>query len=237
MAAVIEQFEIKVQECLARARKQYRVALKLNPTRYDIRGRIAGQVQYIESDNSFNLRFNPEAIRVNCQDMTVNTIPHEVAHMVAHELYGYFSHDELWKKICRELGGDDARCHDYVLSYVPKPKTKYLYDVDGVQIRVGPAVHKRIQDRSRTYTCSKTGARISPNMWVGTDEPDRNSGQANIIQKANGAVKSKRAAAAEIWNQYKHLPRKDVIAKFVAEVNMTPAGASTYYQNFKTGIY
>ena len=47
-------------------------------------------------------------------------------------------------------------------------------------------------------------------------------------------LEAKRDAAVRIFKANPGLSRKDMIAKFVAEANMTPAGAATYYQSFKS---
>ncbi|MFD1555422.1 hypothetical protein ACFSHT_07225 [Paraburkholderia silviterrae] len=54
--------------------------------------------------------------------------------------------------------------------------------------------------------------------------------------KATPATPTKMELATEIYKRMrtiKDVTRKDIIEKFIAEVNLTKAGASTYYQMIK----
>lgn len=46
---------------------------------------------------------------------------------------------------------------------------------------------------------------------------------------------SKKAMAVELFNKNVGSARKDVIALFISELNMSKLGAATYYQNIKSG--
>lgn len=46
---------------------------------------------------------------------------------------------------------------------------------------------------------------------------------------------SKRVRASIIFQEMNGKSRSEIIARFVAELNMTDAGASTYHSNFKSG--
>lgn len=52
-----------------------------------------------------------------------------------------------------------------------------------------------------------------------------------VAEKAH----SKKAMAVELFNKNTGSARKDVIALFISELNMSKLGAATYYQNIKSG--
>lgn len=103
---------------------------------FNIKGRCAGRaypLRYSACKTKYRLSFNMEAILKYNQDMTKDTIPHEVAHLVcfAQPIRGK-NHDAGWKRVCRMLGGDDSRTHDMVLTkHREKQRVRFIYNVMG----------------------------------------------------------------------------------------------------------
>lgn len=63
-------------------------------------------------------------------------------------------------------------------------------------------------------------------------EPQHTGRNAESFSTQQGHNKA--AIARQIFNEVgTDKPRKDVIARFMAEAQLTPAGAATYYQNMK----
>jgi SprT protein len=74
------------------------------------------------------LRFNPQLYRENSQHFLKQTVAHEVAHLIAHQLFGdrIQPHGEEWQLIMRgvyELPPD--RCHTYAVKR--RQVTRYIY--------------------------------------------------------------------------------------------------------------
>lgn len=74
------------------------------------------------------LRFNLQLYRENSEDFLKQTVPHEVAHLVAHQLFGdrIQPHGEEWQLIMRgvyEL--PPHRCHNYAVKR--RTVTRYIY--------------------------------------------------------------------------------------------------------------
>jgi SprT protein len=53
-------------------------------------------------------------------DMLGDTVPHEVAHLIAFEMYKDTGHGGGWKSIMRTLGLEPSRCHDYDTTMVAR---------------------------------------------------------------------------------------------------------------------
>lgn len=48
------------------------------------------------------------------QDMFENTIPHELAHIIAYRMYGEKNHGKAWKLVALALYGYNNTYHDYI---------------------------------------------------------------------------------------------------------------------------
>ena len=159
---MIVEFTAHVEECLKRAFEMYDIKLSPNcvTIKYNLKGKCAGQACK-DGMVEYRLRFNREAIENHWDGMVQNTIPHEVAHLVAWmrpELKAN-GHNTVWKRICIQLGGTGARTHSYKLTPAHnkgRGRRVHVYNVNGQEYKVGVIVHNRIQ-RGRRYK-SPTGA-------------------------------------------------------------------------------
>ena len=62
---------------------------------------------------------------------------------------------------------------------------------------------------------------------------DTSEHQTHVSIAKNGD--SKRVHASRIYQEMNGKSRKEIIARFMSELNMSDAGASTYHSNFKSG--
>ena len=100
-----------VNACLDEAAKRYPTIPRLFPeVRMDLRGQATAQAGYRRGD--YFLRFNLEAYALDADYLIGNTVPHEVAHLVAHALSKRMAHCALWRSVCLALGGNGKRCHN-----------------------------------------------------------------------------------------------------------------------------
>lgn len=244
MQHVSEQIEFTkaINASLKRANELFGTTFSLLNVEVDfnIKGRCAGRaypLRYSACKTKYRLSFNMEAILKYNQNMTKDTIPHEVAHLVcfAQPIRGK-NHDAGWKRVCRMLGGDDSRTHDMVLTkHREKQRVRFIYEVMGHEVAVGPVHHKRIQaGQEYTIRHPKHGkTRIYASDWKDDAAKVKVSDNASWQDVDVNQAVSKQDRAKAIYKATKGQARKDVIARFVSEVGMTPAGAATYYQNFK----
>lgn len=72
--------------------------------------RYVGQYTYYPRDKIHCITYSIYHIQNRYENVLNNTIPHEIAHFVCriHNLGN--NHDEGWKFVCRELGGNGQRC-------------------------------------------------------------------------------------------------------------------------------
>lgn len=222
----ITHFIDEVHNCLKKAFRIYdirHVTIEDITIDTSLRGKCAGQATIRRGE--YGLRFNTEAINKYYDHMVNDTIPHEVAHLICfiNPRLGK-NHDKGWKRVCRSLGGDDARTHTMNLSPAKKTTThKYL--VQGEVVELGPKRHAKLQKGITTYRHQTLGP-IEAHMYMGDEKPTTKK----IIPVTTGKLSKKQRAQA-IFDANTNASRADVINEFIKQLDMTKAGASTYYYN------
>ena len=155
-----KEFIQAVKQQLAHAARVYNLPeLETTDIRLDIRGnRLAGQARM--RNGSLILRFHPDAVAKNYDEMVNETTPHEIAHLVCFcrpELGRH--HDRGWQRVCKSLGGDAARTHSMNFG-TPVSRTTYRYRSScGEVIELSTQRHNRLQaGKVEGYTNRRTGA-------------------------------------------------------------------------------
>lgn len=122
---VSAQLRQRARECIAhyvvRARNELGVNLPMPTCSFDLRGRTAGQAYYKEH----HVRVNAVLLTENAEAFMTRTLPHEVAHLVAHRLHGssISAHGPEWQAVMRAFGLEPSRCHSYDTSRARVGKT------------------------------------------------------------------------------------------------------------------
>ena len=130
-----EQIHARVEACYQQAEAFFKQRFARPEISFKLRGQKAGVAHLTEN----KLRFNLQLYRANQEDFLRQTVPHEVAHMVAHQLFGprIQPHGEEWQLIMRgvyELPGLDD-CDTASLSHwILTEARKVLPQVDRVDL-------------------------------------------------------------------------------------------------------
>ncbi len=114
-----------VEQCYRLAEQRLDRTFLRPAVRLDLRGQRAG-VAYL---NRNLLRFNSQMYRDHREDFLRQTVPHEVAHLLAHALHGggIRPHGPEWQRLMTGLFELPARrCHDYPVSAIRR-RTSYFY--------------------------------------------------------------------------------------------------------------
>jgi SprT protein len=130
------------------------------------------------------IRINPTIYRNHPQHVVNETCPHEVAHLVAFDLYGRsgWGHGRGWKNVMRAIGQKPERCHNLL---VQKDLNKPIYECSRCkkQAIVGPTAHRRVQGglaRLRACSCG---------------------GNYSFLDRAHVLLKNKQLTCRELPNQ------------------------------------
>jgi len=119
-----ESILARVEACLCQAERFFERRFARPQVSLKLHGQKAGVAHLTEN----LLRFNAQLYRENREDFLRQTVAHEVAHLVAHQLHGagIRPHGEEWQRIMREVYGlPPRRCHDYAVQR--RRSTRYLY--------------------------------------------------------------------------------------------------------------
>ncbi|WP_267397976.1 SprT family zinc-dependent metalloprotease [Pseudomonas sp. GM_Psu_2] len=119
-----EQLTARVEDCYRQAEAFFKRRFPRPEVSLALRGQRAGVAHLTEN----RLRFNRQLYRENRAHFLEQTVAHEVAHLVAHQLFGggIRPHGEEWQLIMRGVYGlPPDRCHTYELPQ--RARTLYLY--------------------------------------------------------------------------------------------------------------
>lgn len=166
-------------DCIAKAKKLYPAFIIMPTFDFKLRGRSrVGQADLRHNHMNFNMDYimlNPEAY--------LATVYHEVAHLVAHWVYGEKGHGRRWRVVDLSLGGNGNRCNQKDVTGLDSADVakarrtqQFLYrDTLGVDRWIGAVHHTRLQAgtvklRRRTITGYRltfkaTGAKIGPEHY------------------------------------------------------------------------
>lgn len=246
---------------LAQRRYGFDIRFQDLDIRFVENGRAAAQASHRRMTNQYGLKFSLESADLDIKEMLEDTIPHEVAHLVNfYDSSTGKNHDSGWISTCIALGGSGARCHTQVLTKT-KYRKSYVYVTDSGHERIikSAAKHNKIQ-RGVTYTIKRTGETYGASHFshIVSAEDNRKAHEAVVTQyratkgkapstPAPASPKrpapshkrptpvaktgSKKARAQAIFDRCPSTGRDGIIAKFMSELDMTKAGANTYYYN------
>lgn len=149
------QITQRIQDCLAQAERYFRRSFAMPEVSLELRGQAAGKAW----PQSNRLAFNALLYQQNSQHFLEQTVAHEVAHLLAWQLYGSAirPHGREWQNIMLKVFGLPAqRCHNYALP--PRKKTLHDYGCGCAERVHGLSTwrHGRIV-RGASYLCRACG--------------------------------------------------------------------------------
>lgn len=241
---------------ISQVRTQLRAAFKSYNIQYepdsilistDLRGNrtlgLAGR-KYLSDVKSrlYYMKFNCEALSINPDYILNTTVPHEIAHIICFlrpELGA--KHDAGWKSVCASIGGTPSRLSKVFTrdDLTPLRKIQYFqYNVHGQIIQVGPKHHKKIQNGCTTILTNKGKRPVLAHMLVKGETIVPVVPPFPAIPKTTPvpAAGTKVAQATIIFKNNTHKPAGQIIELFQQQLNMSKAGAQTYYYNIKKAM-
>lgn len=143
------------RECIQRAGRLFGREFLLPLVSFDLSGRAAGMYRVRRQQQE--IRYNPFLFGKYFDDNLANTVPHEVAHYLADELYGLRNirpHGAQWKAIMRKLGAEPAVTCRYDLSGIPQRRQRrFDYSCGCSHHAVSAVRHNRVQGGLGSYQC------------------------------------------------------------------------------------
>lgn len=150
---------------IALARSHYRIDIPPPQLRFDLRGRAAGMVVFYRGDTpATTIRYNDRLLQENKQAFIRQTVPHEVAHLIARRLFGTCikPHGPEWRTIMTLFKTEPSRCHNFSTEHIRTRRMKrFLYRCDCRKHWLSTIRHHRYL-QGTTYLCRACGVTLGP---------------------------------------------------------------------------
>ena len=153
LANDLNQTQERIIELYALAERYFSRRFRRPYIRLDLRGESAGQAL----PGKYQLRFNPVLLRENREHFLKQTVGHEVAHLLAYELFGpgVQAHGKEWKSIMVKVFGLPAeRCHNYDTQRTSNRPWIYRCKCEGQTISLSTIRHNRA-NKGAVYLCTR----------------------------------------------------------------------------------
>lgn len=125
------------------------------PVTFDLKGRSAGMFRTLGKQRT--IRYNPWIFAKYYEENLRDTVPHEVAHFIVHEVYpkrGTKPHGWQWRELMARFGADAGVTFDRDLDGVPQRSQRSHRYFCGCQVHeVSTTRHNRAQRRRVRYHC------------------------------------------------------------------------------------
>jgi len=142
---------------------------------FDLRGRTAGQVRFGRGRPCM-IRYNLVLLRENTDAFLAETVPHEVAHLIAFARYGsrIRPHGSEWRAVMEYLGAEPRRCHRYDVDRAASRRLQeFDYHCGCRNHRLSSIRHNRVL-AGYTYLCRRCSGPLRPGRHSDpTARPDR----------------------------------------------------------------
>jgi SprT protein len=122
---------------------------------FELKGKTAGYAHYRE--NKINL--NSEALAKHTDETINETLPHEIAHLLAFQIYGierirHNPHGLEWRQVARRIGCNGDRCHSMDLTPAKKTR-KFQYNCNqGHKFTLGLNLHRKVEEGRQNRICT-----------------------------------------------------------------------------------
>ena len=150
----LNQIQQRIQTLYNQAEHRFNRLFKRPYVRFDLEGESAGQALL----HKHQLRFNLILLKENRTHFLEQTVAHEVAHLIAHELFGkkIRAHGKEWQHIMNQVFKLPAdRCHAYDTQRTSrKPWLYQCLCKDGNIIYLGTTRHNRAK-KGAVYRCTR----------------------------------------------------------------------------------
>lgn len=156
------QVEQRTEEFLCRADELFGRRFARVPVLFDLRGRTAGMFKVIGKRGL--IRYNPWIFGKYFEENLRDTVPHEVAHYIVHEVYprrGTKPHGHEWRNLMAQFGANPGVTFDLDLNGVPQRSQRSHRYHCGCQVHeVSSTRHNRVQRRKVHYHCCSCAGRL-----------------------------------------------------------------------------
>jgi SprT protein len=157
----VQQAEVRAESLryIALAEEVFERPFERIPVHFDLRGRAAGMFK-VDGARRW-VRFNPWIFSKYYAENLGETVPHEIAHYIVHEVWGPGSrrrrirpHGEEWRAVMAAFGVQGEVTFDLDLAGIPQRRqTTHTYRCDCRVHQVSTTRHNRVLKGVGRYQC------------------------------------------------------------------------------------
>ncbi|WP_172956325.1 SprT family zinc-dependent metalloprotease [Aeromonas sobria] len=160
-AQLVSQLQQRVEACFVQAEARLDRTFARPRIYCNMRGRAAGSARL----QTWELRFNPALYQANQQAFLAEVVPHEVAHLLVHALWGEHSgkgrgktrvlpHGTQWQSVMREVFGLEPRTtHSFDLAVLALRTIPYRCHCQQHQLSIRR--HNKVVRGEARYHCRR----------------------------------------------------------------------------------
>jgi len=151
-------------QLIEKANQAFGLSIKPPDISFDLKGQAAGMVKF-PTTGVIQIRFNRTLLEENQQHFFAQTLPHEVAHLVARTRYGsgIRPHGSEWQQVMLFFEAKPQRCHSYNISNLRTRKMKrFNYRCKCQKHQLTTIRHNRVL-RGQTYLCRYCATPLTQN--------------------------------------------------------------------------
>ncbi|MES9940109.1 MAG: SprT-like domain-containing protein [Candidatus Thiodiazotropha sp. 6PLUC2] len=154
--------KIKTRQLLASAEHHFDLDPSHPEIFFDLKGKAAGLL-ITHKNGASKIRYNPILLEHYGQKFLDQTVPHEVAHLVARTLFGpsIKPHGKEWQAIMSFFKTPALRCHSFDTTLSTTRSMRYFeYRCDCQNHRISAIRHNRVR-AGVTYLCRACGTSLT----------------------------------------------------------------------------
>ena len=149
------QVEARTEHFICQAEGLFSRQFERIPVLFDLAGRTAGMFKMVGRQRC--IRYNPWIFAKYFDENLSDTVPHEVAHYIVHEVYGrrrIKPHGSQWQALMSQFGADAGVTFNMDLAGIPQRSQKtHPYRCDCRTHDVSTTRHNRVKRGSGRYHC------------------------------------------------------------------------------------
>ncbi|WP_081741529.1 SprT family zinc-dependent metalloprotease [Tolumonas lignilytica] len=152
------QIEVAASHYLALAARYFNREFAHPKITLDQRGKCAGTARL----RDWHIRLNPVLLQDNPHEFEQEVIPHEIAHLVVHAIWGRVKpHGVEWQKVMWEVFNIPPRT-THKMDVTKVQGAVYAYQCDCQQHQLSVRRHRAVLRGDRQYCCRRCGSTLQP---------------------------------------------------------------------------
>lgn len=153
LASAIDQ---TVDDCITKAQRAFQRAFAKPDVSFALKGKTAGKA--LLEDNE--IRLNPVLLLENTDAFIEDVIPHEIAHLITHQVFGRVKpHGKEWQYVMTSVFGVAANTtHRFSLDSVRGITFEYRCDCQTHPLTIRR--HNKVQRQQATYLCRRCNTHL-----------------------------------------------------------------------------